>query len=61
MKTREGRAFFAWCVTVGFVGINLLLWLILGREKGSALLDRVIDPPLGVLMSILEWSGISSK
>jgi hypothetical protein len=43
MKTREGRSFVVWCITLGFVGINLLLWLIFGREEGSALLDRVID------------------
>jgi hypothetical protein len=61
MKTREGRAFVGWWITAEFVGINLLLWLIFGREKGSALLDRVIDPPLGLLMRILEWSGIGSK
>ncbi len=61
MKTREGRSFVAWCITAGFVGIYLLLWLIFGRDKGSALLDRVIDPPLGLLMRILEWSGIGSK
>ena len=61
MKTREGRSFVEWCITAGFVGINLLLWLIFGRDKGSAFLDRVIDPPLGLLMRIFEWSGIGSK
>ncbi len=61
MKTREGRAFVEWWIAAGFVGINLLLWLIFGREKASALLGRVIDPPLGLFMRILEWSGIGSK
>lgn len=61
MKTREGRAFVGWCIMAGFVGINLLLWLIFGRQKGSALLDQIIDPPLGLLMRILEWSGLGSK
>ena len=61
MKTREGRAFVGWCIAAGFVSINLILWLIFGREKRSALLDRVLDPPLGLLMRIVEWSGIGSK
>jgi hypothetical protein len=61
LKTREGWVFWEWWIAAGFVSVNLLLWLIFGREKGSAVLDRVIDPPLMLLMRILEWSGIFSK
>ena len=61
MKTREGRAFVEWWIAAGFVGLNLLLWLIFGRKKGSAILDQVIDPPLDLLIRIVEWSGIGSK
>lgn len=61
LRTSEGAFFVFWCITAGFVGLHLLLWLFLGRERANQVVDAILLPPFMLLGRVLEWGGLIEK
>lgn len=58
---QRGSLFVFWCITAGFVGLHLLLWLFLGRERANQGVDAILLPPFMLLGRVLEWGGLIEK
>ncbi len=57
----ENLAIFLWCVAVALSVLYLLARLVFGKEKADASLEKIIGPPIELLMHLFHWMGVDEK
>ena len=59
LRSREGRDYVFWIMSSAFVGLYCVGWFLFGRKKVDDLIGLVLDPPLNLVVKVLEWAGLT--